>query len=109
MLSLLVADTAGGLGWRIAFVVVGLVGAAVSVSFLRATGGPVAMAGRTLRVLDPPLYLCLVAGAFVAPGQFPITPLQVEGMANSAIFVVGLCYVWLAFAERQAQETVDAP
>jgi hypothetical protein len=29
-----------------------------------------------------------------------VTSLQLEGVAVGLIFVCGLCYVWLAFAER---------
>lgn len=105
MIAILGAGIAGGMIWRIAFVIVGLVGLAESLS-LRAPGGPVAPPGRTLRALDPLLYLALVAGAFVAPDQFPITPLQIEGLAHGALFAVGLIYVWLAFAERQAEDPV---
>jgi len=53
-----------------------LVGTAESLSFLRTPGGPVAPAGRTL---DPLPYLAVVAGAFVAPDQLPIAPLQLSG------------------------------
>jgi hypothetical protein len=38
----------------------------------------------------------------VQPGQYPLTPLQLEGIANGVLFTLGLCYVWLAFAEREA-------
>jgi hypothetical protein len=69
-------------------------------------GGPVAPAGRTLRALDPALYALVTAGAFVPPDRFPITPLQIEGLANGALFTVGLVYVWLAFAERPLDERV---
>ena len=42
-----------------------------------------------------------MAGTLVQPGEFALTPLQLEGLATGALFTLGLCYVWLAFAERQ--------
>lgn len=109
LMALLGAGTAGGLIWRVAFVVGGLVGFVESVAFLRSRDGPRAVGGRTLRVLDPSLYALLVAGALTGVDQFAVTPLQIEGMVNWALFAVGLCYVWLAFAERAADEAVDEP
>lgn len=99
--SMLGAGTEGGVLWRIVFVACGLIGVIESLAFLRADGGPVALAGRSLRAADPALYGLMVGAAFLPPGSLPLTPLQIEGMATGALFVVGLCFVWLAFAERE--------
>lgn len=103
--SMLGAGTEGGVLWRIVFTLCGLIGAVEALAFLRAPGGPVALAGRALRAADPALYLLMVAAAFAPPGALPLTPLQVEGMVTGTLFVVGLCFVWLAFAEAD----VEAP
>ncbi len=99
--AMLAAGTPGGLMWRLAFIVAGLVGLVEALSFLTAHDGPRAMAGRTLRALDPVLYAFMIAAAFVSPGAFALTPLQIEGMATGCLFMVGLCFVWLAFAEAE--------
>ena len=104
LVALLGAGTAGGAIWRVAFVVAGLLGFIESIRFLRAPDGPKALAGRTLRALDPFLYLLVIAGAFVPPDTLVVSPLQFEGFVNGALFVVGLCYVWLAFSERQPED-----
>lgn len=101
LVAVLGAGIANGLVWRLAFLAAGLIGLFEAVGFLFAAGGPAARAGRTLRVLDLPVYLVVVGGTMVQPGQLPITPLQLEGLANGALFTLGLCYVWLAFAERE--------
>ena len=38
------------------------------------------------------------------PGEFALSPLQLEGLATGTLFTLGLCYVWLAFAEREVPE-----
>lgn len=43
----------------------------------------------------------MIATAFLAPGTFPVTPLQLAGLATGSLFLAGLSYVWLAFAERE--------
>jgi hypothetical protein len=101
LIAVLSAGVAGGLIWRFAFLAVGFIGLVEAVGFLRAPDGPVALSGRTLRVLDLPVYLAIMAGTLVQPGEFALTPLQLEGLATGALFTLGLCYVWLAFAERQ--------
>lgn len=85
--------------WRIVFAACGAVGVVESLAFLRTPGGPVALAGRSLSAADPALYALMIAAAFVPPGTFALTPLQIEGMVTGTLFVVGLCFVWLAFAE----------
>lgn len=99
--ALLAGGTEGGMVWRIVFVLAGLVGLLESLRFLRAPDGPKALAGRTLRSLDPALYTFMIAAAFVPSEMFSLTPLQIEGMATGTLFMFGLCYVWLAFSERQ--------
>src|SRR3954462_13720225 len=98
--SMLAGGTAGGI-WRTTFVVAGLIGCAEAVSFLRAANGRTALFGRLLSVLDPVLYALMVAVALVPPDAFAIPPLQLAGMVTGSLFLVGLCFVWLAFAERQ--------
>ncbi|MGH4017997.1 MAG: hypothetical protein ACRDT0_01880 [Pseudonocardiaceae bacterium] len=98
--ALLSESTDGGLIWRTVFVIGGLVGLTESLSFLGAPGGPVALAGRCLRMADPVLYALMVAAAFLPAGLLIPTPLQIEGMVTGLLFMSGLCYVWLAFAER---------
>jgi hypothetical protein len=102
--SMLAGGAAGGLIWRMTFVVAGLIGAAEAVSFVRRRRGVDALPSRLLSSLDPLLYAAMMAVAFVPPGTFALTPLQLAGMATGAIFLVGLCYVWLAFAEPQDSE-----
>lgn len=46
-----IAQDAGFI-WRVSVLLAGLIGLIESVSFLRASGGPQAIAGRTLQVLD---------------------------------------------------------
>ncbi len=103
--ALLTAGTAGGLVWRTVFVLAGLVGLTEAVSFLRSPDGPRDWAGQTLRAVDPLLYASMIAAAFLTERALPLTPLQAEGAATGTLFLVGLCFVWLAFAERP--ETVS--
>ena len=100
MASLLSSGTDGGLLWRVVFVLGGLIGFAESASFLgvpRTVPGP---GGRVLPLLDPLLYAFVVVIAFVPGPVGALTPLQLEGLATGLLFLTGLCYVWLAFAER---------
>lgn len=39
--------------------------------------------------------------AFVPAPVGALTPLQLEGVLTGLLFLTGLCYVWLAFAERE--------
>jgi hypothetical protein len=98
--ALLSGDAAGGLVWRVAFVLVGIAGAAESADFLRSPEGPRARPGRALRTLDPWLYLGVAATAFLQADALPVAPLQVEGSIVATVLLTGLGYVWLAFAER---------
>ena len=108
MVAVLAAGAAGGLVWRFAFLLAGMIGLVEAVGFLFTPGGPVALAGRTLRVLDVPVYLAVMAGTVVQPAELPLSPLQLEGLATGAVFTLGLCYVWLAFAERQLHQAAGA-
>jgi hypothetical protein len=98
--ALLAGDVAGGLIWRVAFILVGFVGLGESLPFLRSPEGPRARPGRTLRALDPWLYAAIIGSAFIQPGMLPVAPLQVEGTIVAGVLLTGLSYVWLAFAER---------
>jgi hypothetical protein len=100
--SMLAGDVAGGLIWRATFVMAGLTGLVEAVTFVRLRGGVDALPSRILRSLDPVLYATMVVVAFVPRGTFALTPLQLAGMATGGVFLVGLCFVWLAFAEPQA-------
>jgi hypothetical protein len=42
-----------------------------------------------------------VVVAFVPRSVGALTPLQMEGVLTGLLFLTGLCYVWLAFAERE--------
>lgn len=90
--------------WRVAFMLGGLVGVAESLDFLRSPEGPTKLGGRILRALDPALYLLVVMAAFVTGRPWGLRPLQVEGIVTGVTFVVGLIYMWLALAERPAQD-----
>ncbi|MGH4014790.1 MAG: hypothetical protein ACRDSL_12875 [Pseudonocardiaceae bacterium] len=98
--ALLSGGTDGGLMWRIVFIIGGVVGLIESLSFLQVSGAPFASAGRFLRATDPLLYTLMVLAAVLPAGLFLVTPLQIEGMVTGVLFMSGLCYVWLAFAER---------
>src|SRR5690349_20372119 len=66
--------------------------------------------GRRLAVLDPVLYVLIVAAAFIPPGALAITRLQFEGIVTGLLFIFGLCGVWSAIAERaQAAATAGSP
>jgi hypothetical protein len=99
--SMLAAGVAGGFIWRSTFVVTGLIGLVEAVSFLRLRLEAVALPSRILRSLDPVLYAAMVVVACVPPGLHALTPLQLAGMATGGVFLVGLCFMWLAFAEPQ--------
>jgi hypothetical protein len=102
--SLLSAPGDGGLVWRLSFIVGGIMGAVESVEFIRAPHGPTGVPQRTLRAIDPALYLAVAATAFVPATGFVLAPLQVGGIVNGLILLTGLVFVWLAYAERA---TVD--
>ncbi|MGY1672955.1 hypothetical protein [Geodermatophilus sp. SYSU D00710] len=101
--SMLAAGTSG-LIWRVTFVVAGLAGLIEAVSFLRAPNGPKAPSFRALRFVDPILYGLMVVAAVLPRGTFALPPLQIPGMVTGALFLVGLCYVWLALAERRPED-----
>lgn len=99
--SMLAGNVAGGLIWRTTFVAAGLIGLVEAVSFARLRKGADALPSRVLRNLDPVLYATMAVVAFVPQGSSALTPLQLAGMATGGVFLVGLCFVWLAFAEPQ--------
>ncbi|HYZ08087.1 MAG: hypothetical protein M3291_12040 [Actinomycetota bacterium] len=99
--SLLSGDADGGLLWRVAFVLGGVIGCAESVAFLRFPSGVPGLGVSALRLLDPLLYALVVVVAFVPGPVGVLTPLQMEGVLTGLLFLTGLCYVWLAFAERE--------
>jgi hypothetical protein len=61
---------------------------------------------RTLSLADPLLYALVAAAAFIPPGTTRLTPLQIEGVVTGLLFVTGLCGVWVAFAERAAEQEI---
>lgn len=97
--ALLSGSGDGGLIWRLVFVLGGMVGVVESLSFLLVPGGLLGLAGRFLRTADPVLYMLMVLAAVLPAGLFVVTPLQIEGMVTGTLFMFGLCYAWLAFAE----------
>jgi hypothetical protein len=99
--SLHSGDSDGGLLWRAAFVLGGVIGCAESVTFLRVRSGVPGLGVQALRLLDPLLYALVVVVAFVPGPVGALTPLQMEGVLTGLLFLTGLCYVWLAFAERE--------
>lgn len=108
LVSLLGSANDGGIVWRVTFVLGGLVGCAESVRFLRRDPGRAVTAVRRLALVDPVLYLVVVAVAFLPAGTLAITPLQAEGMATGLVFVTGLVAVWFALSER-AEDDPAAP
>lgn len=97
----LAAVLAGGepLVWRVTFLLGALIGLVESIGFLRAAPGPAGVSHRVLRALGPVLYL-LVGAAALVPGPLGgLVPLQLEGIATGLVFLAGLGYVWLAYAE----------
>lgn len=100
--SLLSGSPSGGLIWRSTFVAAGIIGLFESIGFLRAPGRPMAGTARALILLDPLLYVAMIAIAFLQRGQTaPLTPLQLEGMATGTLFLLGMVHAWLAFAEPE--------
>lgn len=98
--SLLGGTGANGLVWRVTFVVGGVVGLFEAIVFLSGARPALGLGSRLLRVLSPVLWALVVIAAFLPTLTPSITSLQVEGVAVALIFICGLCYVWLAFAER---------
>jgi hypothetical protein len=100
--SLLSGTTEGGPIWRTTFILAGMIGLFESVTFLRAPGRPVSRTGRTLILLDPVLYLAMIAIAFLQLGlTAPLTPLQLEGMVTGTLFLLGMVHAWRAYAELE--------
>lgn len=105
--SMLAAGTSGSI-WRITFVAVGLVGLVEAVSFLRTAVLPRPRSSRILCVLDPVLYALMGAVALAPKEAFGVPRLHLAGMAAGLVFLVGLCHVWLAFAERREEDRLPS-
>jgi hypothetical protein len=102
--ALLSTGSDGGLIWRVAFVIGGLAGLIESISFLQPSGEPAVPVRLVLRLTAPALYALMVVAAVLPPRLFVVTPLQIEGVVTGLLFMAGLCYVWLAFAETPVRE-----
>ena len=98
--SLLGGTGANGLVWRVTFVAGGLLGLFESIVYLSSARPALGFGSRMLRILSPLLWALVVIAAFLPSLSPSLTALQLEGFAVALIFVSGLCYVWLAFAER---------
>jgi hypothetical protein len=55
-----------------------------------------------LRALDPWLYAGVAFCTLLGSDTLPVATLQAEGLVTGGVFVVGLCHIWLAMAERVA-------
>jgi hypothetical protein len=108
--SMLGSSAGNGLVWRVTFVIGGLIGLFESIVYLTRHGLPMGIGSRVLRVVSPLLWALLVVASFLPARSAALTSLQLEGAAVALIFVCGLCYVWLAFAERGVPaDHVDGP
>jgi hypothetical protein len=90
--------------WRVSFAVGGLVGFVESVRYLGRVTRPAAL--RRLAVVDPVLYLMIVAAALLPASVLPVPPLQAEGIVTTLVFVTGLVGVWFALADRSPEAAV---
>jgi hypothetical protein len=108
--SLLGGSGANGLIWRVTFVVGGVIGLFEAIVYLTGARPALGFGSKLLRVFSPALWALVVIAAFLPP-LLNLSSLQVEGLAVGLIFVCGLCYVWLAFAERMpaSDQTTDQP
>lgn len=100
--SLLGGTGGDGLVWRVTFVAGGLIGLFESIVYLSAARPALGFGSRMLRLVSPVLWAFVVIAAFLPSLSSSLTALQLEGFAVALIFICGLCYVWLAFAERMA-------
>ena len=98
--SLLGGTASSGLVWRVTFVVGGAVGLVEAIAYLTSARPALGFASLLLRLISPTLWALVIVAAFVPQLSIGVTSLQLEGVAVGLIFVCGLCYVWLAFAER---------
>jgi hypothetical protein len=98
--SLLGGSGANGLIWRVAFAAGGVIGLFEAIVYLSGARPALGFGSQLLRVISPALWALVVVAAFLPPLIRGLSPLQLEGVAVGLIFVCGLCYVWLAFAER---------
>ena len=102
--SLLSAAGDNAAVWRVSFAVGGLVGFVESVRYLGRVTRPAAL--RRLAVVDPVLYLMIVAAALLPASVLPVPPLQAEGIVTTLVFVTGLVGVWFALADRRPEAAV---
>lgn len=99
--SLLGGPGASALIWRVTFVTGGMIGLFEAVAYLRGARPAFGFGSRLLPMISPVLWALVVVAAFLPRLSTGVSPLQLEGMAVGLILACGLCYVWLAFAERK--------
>jgi hypothetical protein len=102
--ALLGGSPGNGIVWRATFVVGGVIGLFESIVYLAGARPALGFGSRLLRLVSPLLWALVVIAAFMPSASASFTALQMEGVAVALIFVSGLCYVWLAFAERTSPE-----
>lgn len=107
--SLLSTPLDEGMLWRATFVLGGAIGVAESIGFIRAPYGPTRWIERSLRAVDPMLYAGLIVTAFLPAITLGLAPLQIGGMGTGTLFLAGLIYVWLAFAEPATAPVTSTP
>jgi hypothetical protein len=98
----------GGLLWRSATVVGAAIGLAESLTLRRSDGAEPTPPGWRLRVLDPVIYLAMLVSAALPQGVAGFAPLQVAGAITGALFLVGLCMAWMAFAEAAPEPAAES-
>jgi hypothetical protein len=108
-LASLLGGSGAGLIWRVSFVAGGVIGLFEAIVYLSAWRPVLGFGSRLLRVISPVLWALVVIAAFLPRLSLDISSLQLEGMAVGLIFVCGLCYVWLVFAERMSPADDQQP
>lgn len=98
----------GGLFWRSASVLAGLIGLVVTLRARRPRDAGPPPPGWKLSRVDPVLYLAVVVVGVLPPGLTGFAPLQLEGAVTGVLFLVGLCIAWMAFAEAETAEPADS-
>lgn len=101
--SLLGSSAGSGLVWRVTFAAGGMIGLVESITYLRRHRIPLGAPARVLRLASPVLWVLVIIASMLPTRAGALTSLQIEGMAVGLVFICGLCYVWLAFAEREVQ------
>jgi len=100
--SLLGGAGTNGLICRTTFMVGGVVGLFEAIVYLSSARPALGFGSQLLRVISPVLWALVVIAALLPPIILDLSSLQLEGVAVGMLFVCGLCYVWLAFAERMS-------